>query len=729
MGAIVFIIATIAGIYWLISFYRSLSADLPPVGSRRRGVSLDYLRSTIPAQPTIVTSPILKRLPQISLDFAPIIAPTPSLDRSSEISANFDPIPSKTEESLLFRSLVLGMFAYSVICVDLAAGTHYGWVGIPFTTMGAVWSWYRRHYPKHWLNISVSVVSLAIVVGALVPILVRQLQIGIDLAAPSMRMSVSLELALGLIAVALQMGLSFHLYHRRLLGYCLVTSGLLIGVAAGLSQNLGFLILLSGFMTIAVPTLMLDYRSRLALKPIGIATLPTQGQLSYRHLPWKYLSQLAGISIGLGLILSIFLPNFHFPDLSFKPTGLDRLQTLAQKYHPPQIKPQPNSSPPISSPPPQPNPQAIASKLLGQPNNNNYPETIKRENLQLPPEITSQLQQFTQKILTTSPQPLNSDFDRAAYLAEYLKQHHQEDPQPSNPTNLPPIDPKLIQQLIAKCADAPQTCKLGGNKQDIPIVYTSMLRSIGIPARLKTGEQLAQIDPQTKMYPRPTGKAQSQAEVYFPNWGWLGLDSTPDRALLNLDNRQLAQLQEQSQQPPSATPTPQPTPNSPISSPAPNSTPEASSPPLDLPEWKPDPVILRKIAIALAIMGGIVWYLWYRHQQQQQLVNLPPIEQIYRSMLASLSKHSRSKLPTQTQLEYAQSINNTEHPQIAKVVWEISQSYTAWRYGKERIDIKQLTKKLQYLQHLQQLATNKQRQQWFACTKSALLNLRAKMSM
>ncbi len=108
------------------------------------------------------------------------------------------------------------------------------------------------------------------------------------------------------------MGLSFNLYHRRLLGYCLVTSGVLMAVVASLSHALSFLILLCGF-----------------------------------------------IAIG-----------------------------------------------------------EIATKFLSQPGNNNYPDIIKQDNLQLPPELATQLQQSTQQILATSLQPLKSDYDRAAYLAD-----------------------------------------------------------------------------------------------------------------------------------------------------------------------------------------------------------------------------------------------------------------------------------------------------------------------
>jgi transglutaminase-like putative cysteine protease len=731
-----------------------------PAGiSRRTVTSIDDLILLNREHP--IVKPVAEaKIPQPLVPSAParvlpIVLRTPQIDRQSEILPNFSTSPSPIEESLLLRILVLGIFAISVISTDLAAGTHYSWVSIPCATVGAAWSWHRRHYAKHWLNIAVSIASLAILIGLIVPILFRDMQIGmanyaagLDLVAPQLKTSMSIGLALGMLMVGLQIGLSFNLYSRKVLGYCLLISVVLMGVTASLSRNISFLILLCGFVAIGIPGLMLDYRSRLALKPIGIQSRITAKQLPYQYLPWKYLSQLAAISIGLGLMLAVFLPNFHLPDLSFKPSGLDNLQTLAQKYHNSQPAPQSPSAQDSSSQQPQLSAREMASKLLGQPGNNNYPDTIKQDHLQVPPEIASQLQQFTQQILATSPQPLNSDYDRAAYLGEYLKQHHQSDPQQLDPAKLPSVDTKLVQQLIVKCPPELKDCQLTGNKQDVSVVYTSMLRSIGIPARLKTGDKLAEFDPHTQMYQRPPADAQSQTEVYFPNWGWMGLDATPvgeasleeNQPLLNPDPRQLAQLQQQSQNlPPSAQPAPTPTPqSSPANStpqPSPgNSTPQtapdnpASSPnrstptdpqsPFELPKWEPDPVILRIIVAVIAICGGMAWYLRYQRQQQQQLAHLPPVEQIYRSMLANLSKQGLSKRPAQTQLEYASSASKIYHPQIAKVVWEISQLYTAWRYGNQKIDVKQLAKKLQYLQQLQQLAAQRQRQQWVANLKS-----------
>jgi TgpA N-terminal domain/Transglutaminase-like superfamily len=735
MGVILFTVVATVSVYWLITFLRSFSNDLP--SSRRETFTLGYPRASMPVAPVITpideVKKIPEQLPQINLEYIPTMTPMPIVDRSAEVLPNFTPIPSKIEESLLFRSLAVAMFAVSVISLDFAAGTQFSLSSIPFAAIGAAWSWYRRHYAKNWLNIAVSIASLGLVFGVFVPILFKQIP-------PLPRPSATLELILAAIVISLQMGLSFHLYSRRILGYCLLISAILIGVAAGISQqigllNIGFLILFCGFIAIAIPTLMLDYRSRLALQPLGLQSIRHQGQLSYQHLPWKYLNQLTAISIGLGIILSIFLPNFRLPDLSFKPTAIDNIKTLAQQYHQPNHNPPSSTSSSNSNPSPPVNQQELARKVFGQPNNNNYPDTIKQENLQLPPELSSELQQFTQQILATSPQPLNSDFDRSTYIAEYLKHHHQDAPAPVNSAKLPPLDAKSIQTLIAQCPDDTETCKLVGNKQDIPVVYTSMLRSIGIPARLKTGEQLAQIAPQTNLYPRPADKPLSQTEMYSPNWGWVNLDSTPDRPVVNLTPAQIDRLQAQAQQQLTPNPAPATTPSSQASPDNPHPQPErdrsidnsslpnqpnSPTPPTELPQDF-DPTILKTIVIIITIIGGIAWYLWQRKQAQQQLATLPPIERIYRLTIASLSKTGNSKVPAQTQLEYARSIKNTEHPQIAKIVEEISQLYTAWRYGKQKVDINYLTKKLHNLQHLQQLAANRNRNQWIANQKNLWL--------
>jgi Transglutaminase-like superfamily len=716
MGVIIFIIAVISGIY-VANYFRQSLLDLPNGRSHRIPINTNNIPSISPepiAVNPIIEAPILDRssLPIVG---RVLLSTSPPSNTRSEVLPDLTISTASIEESLLFRVLVYGMMGLSTIGMDLVGGTHYGWVSMPIMTIGSVWSWYRRYYQKHWLNLVGSIVMSAITIGFAMPILVKDVQAAIERALPALKTQIAVELTLGLISVGLLMGLSFHLYNRRILGYCMTMSCISIGIAASLSHNLNFLILLCGFAAIGIPTLMLDYRSRLNLRSIGIADLATVEQLSYRYLPWQYLLKLAAMTIGIGLILSLFLPNFHLPKLSFQPEGLDKLTALTPKDSLP--KPNPNPKSPSSQT--QIDPTKIVPKLLGQPGNNNYPDAIKQDNLKLSPEIATQLQDFTQQVLATSPQQLGSDYDRAAYLAQYLKQHHQSSPQPSSLA-----DPKLVEQLIAPCKSDPTNCKLVSDRQDLPILYTSMLRSIDIPARLKMGDKLVELDAKTQTDKDTSASTQSQPEVYFPNWGWFNLDPSPDRPLFNLDDRQIAQLQQQSQQlapessPDLSAPTPTPAPGSSPNLSAPTTTPSPTTPPFELPKWEPDPNILKVILISIAICGGIVWYLFQRKQERQQLATLAPVEQIYRSMLISLSKSGLTKHPAQTQLEYAQSTQNIYHPQIVKVTQEMSQLYTAWRYGKQQIDIQQLANKLRYLQHLQQLAAQKKRQRQIAKFKA-----------
>ena len=765
-ASLILVFAILIGLFlWLvyekpISYSRRIYLEPKNAPSRAPSSALGNPVITPVAEselPKKLAAQIPQRLPTVSLPSPP----SEPRDLQPEVLPNFTVAPSSIEESLLFRVLVQGLFTIGIVSADLAVGTHYSRVAIPITTAGAVWSWYRRHHSKHWLNTIVSVATIALLIVVLVPTLLKEVQTGIDAAATAVKFLAAIALGLQMLLVDLQMGLSFHLYGRKVLGYCVVISSLLMAIAACLSQSIGFMILLGAFVALVIPTLMLDYRSRLALKPVGISPISTKQLLPYRHLPWKYLSQLAAIALGIGLILALFLPNFHFPHLSLQiPGHMDETTALQNRMHDLAQQSQ-RGSPPNSqsSTTQQLSVGEMASKLLGQPGNNNYPAPIEQDNLQLPPEIASKLQQFTKQILATAPQQLNSDYDRAAYLADYLKQHHQADPQQPDPSNLPSVDAKSIQQIITKCPPERQNCPIVvATDRDLPVVYTSMLRSIGIPARLKTGDKPSELDPKTQMYARPPIGSQSQTEVYFPNWGWFGLDSTPNRPLLNPDARQLAQLQQQVQTKPlsfadpasSPQPTPSPSPGgnnnlgqSSPSVPSPNTPfpnlpfPNASSlftpnsnkapsdstpskPPFELPKWEPDLLILKIIVVAICIGIGIAWYLSKQKQQQRQLAGLPPVERIYRSMLTELSKQGAFKRSTQTQLEYADSTSKIYHPQIAKVVREISQSYTAWRYGKQKTDIKELTKKLQFLQYLQQLAAQRERQQQIDRFKSQL---------
>jgi protein-glutamine gamma-glutamyltransferase len=66
-------------------------------------------------------------------------------------------------------------------------------------------------------------------------------------------------------------------------------------------------------------------------------------------------------------------------------------------------------------------------------------------------------------------------------------------------------------------------------------------------------------------------------------------------------------------------------------------------------------------------------------------------------MLARLSSKSIAKHPAQTPLEYAQVIRDLVAHPVGILVTEISQAYTAWRYGAEPQSIDKLQELLNQL--------------------------------
>ena len=69
-------------------------------------------------------------------------------------------------------------------------------------------------------------------------------------------------------------------------------------------------------------------------------------------------------------------------------------------------------------------------------------------------------------------------------------------------------------------------------------------------------------------------------------------------------------------------------------------------------------------------------------------------------MLAQLGNLGISKHPAQTPLEYAQTVRDCSTPATSLLVTDISQAYTAWRYGAEA----------QQIDRLQGLLTNLKKQ-------------------
>jgi hypothetical protein len=624
--------------------------------------------------------PVPDRLPLISFRFT-----TPLV----EISPTF-PLPNYSiEESLLLRVLVQGMATIGFMGTDLAIGTQFSWLAIPITIGGSSWSWYRRRYDRDWLSWLVVGVMLTLIISICTPFFYAQAEQRFSYF-DSVGTSKTIPIILVFILAIGQMGVSWISYTRQALGYGMIMSTLSIAIAGMVSQNVFFILLAMLFIGLAIGGLMLDYRSRIHLPPIGVSDRHVGEQLPYYHLPRHLIIKFTAIVLATGCTLSLFFPNLRLPEITFhRPPFPKPPQTISQKLP---LTP-PNIPTPSPSNPPELN--HLAAQVLGQPQNQNYPPEIKAQNLQLPPDLAVTFQKYTQKILANASPHLNSDYDRVAYLGAYLKQNYPTTPSPSpQPSTIPPQQQQILKQLLSQCQQQSKNCPLTGEAQDLPVLYTSMLRSIGIPARLKVDDRLGNFDAHTP--------PNQQTEVYFSNLGWLPLDPQRDRPLLPSNPQTISQLQQQLTSLPSPSPSP-PSSSTPqqSNSPIPQPTNTPTSPPALT--WKPDLFILRLLAIALMVAGAIIWYLSRQRQEQQKLAAIPPVERIYRLMLMDLSKRGLSKQPAQTQLEYAQTARDRYPTAIGRTIWEISQLYTAWRYGKKRIDLHQLAKKYQYLVHLQQV--------------------------
>lgn len=197
--------------------------------------------------------------------------------------------PPEVEESLLLRVLAQAMVLVGILATDVAASTQMSSWAIPLSIAGASWSWHRRHKrniaAKFCIAIGMLLALAAFFVG-----LTGQLN--------------DTRLVLAELLVELQVLHSFDLPRRKDLGYSMVIGLILIGVASTLSQTMTFGALLLLFLAIALPVLVLDYRSRLGLLSNSFKAPWRQAGLSPQRLGLFFL-----IILGLGLTIFAFMPR------------------------------------------------------------------------------------------------------------------------------------------------------------------------------------------------------------------------------------------------------------------------------------------------------------------------------------------------------------------------------------------------------------------------------------
>ncbi|MEB3308955.1 MAG: DUF3488 and DUF4129 domain-containing transglutaminase family protein [Snowella sp.] len=224
-----------------------------------------------------------------------------------QIQERIDSIPqAKTEESIIFRILVQALVIVGIIATDIAAQTEWSIWAVPLSIVGAIFSWYRRKERNIALKFALAIGMLGVLF-----IFLSNLVVNLN----------DSRIALAGLLVQLQVLHSFDLPRRKDLGYSMVIGLILLGVAGTVSQTMIFAVWLFLFLAIALPTLALDYRSRLGLESIDqqLAWFSHQAQKVgksvksqsvYKAVYPKRLAVILGITLALGLVIFAIMPRF-----------------------------------------------------------------------------------------------------------------------------------------------------------------------------------------------------------------------------------------------------------------------------------------------------------------------------------------------------------------------------------------------------------------------------------
>jgi transglutaminase-like putative cysteine protease len=331
---------------------------------------------------------------------------------------------------------------------------------------------------------------------------------------------------------------------------------------------------------------------------------------------------------------------------------------------------------------------------------NEYPDNISKYYLQIPPAIASKVRTKTEEIFANynqnrvgkSEKSLDSAYEKALYLAQYLKQNYQV---PSNPNEFPFLEANedLVEAFLFKYK--------GGYPDHFSTVLTMMLRSVGIPARLVAGFSPGQFNPFTGLYIVSNTDAYAMTEVYFPKHGWFAFDPIPQHPLIppSIEETQTFTVLQQFWK--------------------------------WVAGWLPSPVtgllngifgtifsffarifawfiglftkglfgIIQGLIIATTTAFG-VWLLfqqWKAFRNRKALDKLPPMESLYQQMLQWVASIGFKKHPAQTPLEYALASKSQQAQATAEVIDEICSSYVSWRYGGHHPNLQMLREKFNEL--------------------------------
>ncbi|MEA5565074.1 DUF3488 and DUF4129 domain-containing transglutaminase family protein [Anabaena sp. UHCC 0399] len=199
----------------------------------------------------------------------------------------------EVEDSISLRVLVLALVITGIVAMDIAANTTFSMWAIPLSVLGTAWSYYRRREANVTVKFCIAI-GMLMALGAFFGRLFGELN--------------DTRLALAELLIQLQILHSFDVPRRKNLGYSIVIGLILLGVAATLSQTLAFAPILLLFLAIALPTLVVNYRSQLGLKNSPVKSQKSKKFKLSKQLPTYFV--LFTVVVALGLVVFAFLPRF-----------------------------------------------------------------------------------------------------------------------------------------------------------------------------------------------------------------------------------------------------------------------------------------------------------------------------------------------------------------------------------------------------------------------------------
>ena len=203
------------------------------------------------------------------------------LTRPSRSSPKALPI----ENSAPLRVAVQALVSVGILATDLAAGTTNSLWAVPLSALGATWSWHHRHQRNLGAKLGIAL-GMLVVLGLFLSRLVGQMG--------------DSRIVLAELLIQLQVLHTFDLPRRKDLGYSAVIGIILLGVAATVSETTVFGGMLVLFLAIALPVLLLDYRSRLGLESLRLQQV---GKVP------KQLGVILVIVMALGLLIFALMPR------------------------------------------------------------------------------------------------------------------------------------------------------------------------------------------------------------------------------------------------------------------------------------------------------------------------------------------------------------------------------------------------------------------------------------